>query len=219
MSVNIAQVARTRHTTKAFDPTRKIPQDQIDQLREVLRLAPSSVNSQPWHFVMLASDDAKLKVAGLMQGGYAYNAAKVRDASHVMILCARADLDADYLGALLEQEDQDGRFATPEAKATQGEVRGYYVNLHREESKDVHFWAQKQTYLALGALLLAAGTLAIDACPMEGFDGTAIDAELGLAERGLASLVMVALGYSGDADFNAALPKSRFSESSVFTDL
>jgi nitroreductase / dihydropteridine reductase len=185
----------------------------------VLRLAPSSVNSQPWHFIMVSSDAGKGRIAELMQGGFAYNASKVRNASHLIILCACTDLDDAHLTALLEQEDQDGRFATPAAKATQGDMRGYYVNLHRQQLKDVQIWAQKQVYLALGSLLLAAATLDVDACPMEGFDGAVLDEALGLSGRGLASLVMVALGYRSADDFNAALPKSRLPESMVFTDL
>ena len=36
-----------------------------------------------------------------------------------------------------------------------------------------------------------------------------MDAEFGLADKGLHSVVLVALGRSSAADFNAALPKSR----------
>ena len=57
--------------------------------------------------------------------------------------------------------------------------------------------------------LTEAAALEIDACPMEGIDPAALNAALGLAERGYGAVVMVALGYRGEADFNANLPKSR----------
>ena len=47
----------------------------------------------------------------------------------------------------------------------------------------------------------------------------ALDAALGLRDKGLRSVVMVALGYSGEDDFNARLPKSRLSETLLFTDI
>jgi nitroreductase/dihydropteridine reductase len=47
----------------------------------------------------------------------------------------------------------------------------------------------------------------------------ALDAALGLRDKGLRSVVMVALGYSGEDDFNAKLPKSRLAEALLFTDL
>jgi hypothetical protein len=51
-AVNLSEIARRRHTSKAFDPSRTIPAETMDQLRTLLRYAPSSVNSQPWHFVI-----------------------------------------------------------------------------------------------------------------------------------------------------------------------
>jgi nitroreductase/dihydropteridine reductase len=54
---------------------------------------------------------------------------------------------------------------------------------------------------------------------MEGFDVAAVDAALGLREKGLRAVVMVALGYRGEGDFNAKLPKSRLPDAAVFTDI
>ena len=217
--MHIAQIATTRRTCKAFDPARKIPQALIEDLRTVLRFAPSSVNAQPWHYIVAASDAGKERIAATLQGGYAYNAPKVRQASHVVVLCAKADLDAAHLAAVLDQEDADGRFANPEAKTTQSNARNFYVGLHRDQRQDLDVWIDRQVYIALGTLLQAAAALGVDACPMEGIDVAALDAALGLPEKGLRSVVLVALGYRSDDDFNGKLPKSRLAERVVFTDL
>ncbi len=76
---------------------------------------------------------------------------------------------------------------------------------------------EKQTYLALGTLLLGAVSLGVDATPMEGFDSRRLDEELGLREQGFTSLVLVSLGYRADSDFNASLPKSRLPAERLFT--
>lgn len=217
--MNIVAYAQKRHTTKAFDASRAIPEDTIEQLRTLLRNSPSSVNSQPWHFVIAGSAEAKARIAKATQGGFAYNEQKVLRASHVIVLCARTDLDADYLHRVLEQEDADGRFATPQAKAGQQQSRQGYVDIHRYAQKDLQSWMEKQVYLALGTLLLGAATLGLDACPMEGFDMRILDAELDLHARGYTSLVLVSLGYHGEDDFNANLPKSRLPAAAVFTEL
>ncbi|WP_027820469.1 oxygen-insensitive NAD(P)H-dependent nitroreductase NfsB [Paraburkholderia bannensis] len=216
--MNLTRFAKNRHATKAFDPARKIPAAVIDELKELIRFSPSSVNSQPWHFVVAESDAARARVAKSMQPGYAYNEAKVTRASHVMVLCVRKDMDEAHLDAVLAQEEADGRFASAEAKTTQQNTRGFYVNLHRERD-DLSAWMEKQAYLALGTLLIGASTLEIDACPMEGFDAKALDEELGLAARGLTAIVVVGLGYRSADDFNAKLPKSRLTTEAVFTDL
>lgn len=217
--MNIAQVATTRRTCKAFDPSRKIPEATMADLRTVLRFAPASVNSQPWHFIVASSDEGKARIAATLAGNYAYNAPKVAKCSHVVVLCAKTDLDDSHLAAVLEQEEKDGRFPTPEGKVTQNNSRSFYVKIHRDDKNDLDVWIDRQIYIALGNLLMAAGALGVDACPMEGIDVKALDDALGLREKGLRSVVMVALGYSGADDFNARLPKSRLSAESVFTEL
>jgi nitroreductase/dihydropteridine reductase len=215
--MNIAHHAQRRHTSKAFDPSRTIPEATINELQTLLRFSPSSVNSQPWHFVLAQTDAGKARIAKATQPGYTYNESKIRNASHVLVLCARTGIDDAHLNALLDQEQQDGRFATPQARQGQSNSRQLYVNLHKYDQKDLQHWMEKQVYLALGTLLLGAATLEIDACPMEGFDQRLLDAELGLHAQGLTSVVLVALGYRSAEDFNAGLPKSRLPATSVFT--
>jgi nitroreductase/dihydropteridine reductase len=215
MTLNDA-VAR-RHTVKAFEQGKSLPQDEIETLLNVLRNSPSSVNSQPWHFVVASTEAGREQIAASTDGAFAYNSPKVRNASHVIALCMRTDLDEAHLQNILDQEDADGRYAKPESKANNDMVRRSYVDMHRYESRDVPQWMEKQVYLALGGLLLGAAMLGIDATPMEGFDQRALDKELGLREQGFTSVVLVSLGYRSDADFNAALPKSRLPREEIFT--
>ena len=217
--MNVADIARRRYTTKAFDASRKISDADMAQISEVLRCAPSSVNSQPWHFIIAASEAGKAQVAQGMQGTFAYNAPKVNNASHVVVLCARETLDDAHLSAVVGTEDADGRFATPDARATQDKTRRFYVNLHQNEWQDEQLWMDKQVYIVLGSLLFAAGALNIDACPMEGFDAAALDAALDLKARGLRSVLVVALGYRSAEDFNAKLPKSRLPAAAVISEI
>jgi nitroreductase/dihydropteridine reductase len=217
--LDIARIATTRHTCKAFDPARKLTGAQVEALKTVLRFAPSSVNSQPWHFVIAGTDAGKARVARGTAGDYAYNTAKISQASHVVVLCRRLALDEPHLDALLAQESSDGRFASDDARAGQDKTRRMYVDLHRKTLNDAGEWMEKQVYLALGMLLQAAGALGLDACPMEGFDRDALDAALGLRERGLTAVVLAAIGHRSEADFNARLPKSRLADAAVFTEL
>ena len=215
--MEIATLAKTRYTTKAFDATRTIPQASINILLEHLRHSPSSVNSQPWHFVVASDDAGKAVVAQGTHGNFAYNEAKVRNASHVIVLCTRTRMSEEHLQAVLAKEERDGRFKDADAKAGQDAIRRGYVNLHNHDLKDIQHWMEKQTYLALGTLLVGAASLGLDATPMEGFDAKKLDEALGLREKGFTSLVVVSLGYRSETDFNAKLPKSRLAAESVFT--
>ncbi|SEU08165.1 oxygen-insensitive NAD(P)H nitroreductase [Pseudomonas graminis] len=215
--MQLTALAKSRYTTKAYDASRKIPQETIHELLEQLRHSPSSVNSQPWHFVVASDEQGKARVAKSAEGGFAYNEAKMLNASHVIVFCTRTEMPESHLHAVLAQEEADGRFASDEAKAGQDKTRRGYVDMHKFDQKDLQHWMEKQTYLALGTLLLGAASLGLDATPMEGFDFKKLDEELGLRDQGFTSLVVVSLGYRSDSDFNAKLPKSRLPAETVFT--
>ena len=208
-----------RYTTKAFDPERRLDAAQLAQIETLLRYSPSSTNAQPWHFILAGSDEGKARIAQATQGFYSFNDAKIRRASHVVVLCTRAQIDDSHLLQVLAQEDQDGRFANAEAREGQHRGRSHFVNAHRFQLRDSVHWMEKQVYLALGMLLLGVAAMEIDACPIEGFDAVALDEALGLRQHGLVPSVIVALGYSAADDFNAALPKSRLPADSVITRL
>lgn len=214
--MNLASVAQQRYSTKAYDADRRIPQSEIDDLLTGLRYCPSSVNTQPWHFVVASNAEGKARIADTLQGSYAYNVPKVLHASHVIVFCVREDLSAEYLQQLLEQEARDGRFRDAEAKEMQNKARTMYVELHRRQ-QDLAPWMEKQVYLAVGGLLLGAALKGLDATPMEGIDPAAIDAALALPQQGYRCLLLVSLGYHSAQDFNAALPKSRLPAETVIS--
>lgn len=66
--MDIVQAAKSRYSTKVFDPTRKLPQEKIDAVKELIRFSPSSVNSQPWHFILASTEEGKQRIAKAAQG-------------------------------------------------------------------------------------------------------------------------------------------------------
>ncbi|QYJ94467.1 oxygen-insensitive NAD(P)H nitroreductase [Shewanella spartinae] len=207
-----------RYTTKAFDPSRKIADDKIEEIKQLLRMSPSSTNSQPWHFVLASTEEGKAQIAEATSD-FAFNTAKILNASHVLVLCTKTNMDEAHLLKVLEQEDADGRFADEAAKQGQHNGRSFFANMHRIELKDSQHWMEKQVYLALGTLLLGASLLDIDATPIEGFNATKLNQVLDLPAKGYAASVVVALGYHSEDDFNAKLPKSRLPIETLFTEI
>lgn len=216
--MDIISVALKRHSTKAFDASKKLTADEAEKLKTLLQYSPSSTNSQPWHFIVASTAEGKARVAKSAAGGYVFNERKMLDASHVVVFCAKTAMDDVWLDAVLEQEDADGRFATPEAKAGNNKGRRYFADMHRVDMKDDHQWMAKQVYLNVGNFLLGVGALGLDAVPIEGFDANVLDEEFGLREKGFTSLVVVPVGHHSVEDFNAALPKSRLPLSTTLTE-
>ena len=214
---NITEAMNWRYSTKAFDANKKISAADFQSLKDILRLSPSSTNIQPWHFVIADDEAGKARVAKGTQGMFDFNTAKVKDASHVIIFCSRIYADDEFLHEVLDQEDTDGRFAEPKFKEQMHQVRKMFLDIRRYEQKDEPHWLVEQVYLNMGALLLGAATLGIDAVPMEGADLKALDEEFELRSKGYTAVAVISLGYRSEDDFNADLPKSRLSEASIIT--
>ncbi|MEH6712042.1 MAG: oxygen-insensitive NAD(P)H nitroreductase [Paraglaciecola polaris] len=213
--MNLIEVVKTRYSVKEFDSTKKISSADFEQVKALLRYSPSSVNLQPWHFVISDNAQGKQRISKGTQGFYIFNQAKVLDASHVIVVCARTSADETFLTHILDKEDKDGRFAEQQFRDGQHMGRKVFANIHHYDVKDFQHWMEKQVYLNMGALLLGVAAMGIDAVPMEGSDAKAIDEEFGLREKGFTALAIVALGYRKETDFNASLPKSRLSESEI----
>lgn len=212
--MNIAEISAKRFTTKKYDSTKKISDEHIKQLCDVLRNSPSSVNSQPWHFFVISSKEAKQKILPAISE---FNHDRITNASHVVVFCAKTNLSEDHMKAILNQEDKDGRFATAEIKQANDDGRHYFVGLNSKTPQEQFNWESKQVYIALGNLLLGATCLGINSTPIEGFNPSALDEALNLKSKGLSSVVVASLGYHADDDFNYKLPKSRLNEKETFT--
>lgn len=218
MQLSIQDALQRRYASKAFDASKTLPDAVVRQILDVLRWTPSSTNIQPWHFIVASTPAGKARMAKGAAGSYSYNEAKILNASHVVLMCSRVSADDTHLQQVLAAEEQAGRFAgKPEAAAMAHATRVSYHDFHRFEKKDVSHWLEKQVYLNLGSLLLAAGLLDIDAVPLEGINHQVLDAEFDLNARDLTAVVAVALGYRADDDFNAGLPKARLAADDIFT--
>ncbi|WP_319379806.1 oxygen-insensitive NAD(P)H nitroreductase [Thiomicrorhabdus sp.] len=215
--MNLIDIAKRRYATKKFDGNKRIPDEVFAQIKELLRFSPSSVNSQPWHFIIADNPQGKMRLAKGAEGAYAANHPKILNASHVILFCAKTQMEDDYLDKVTDQEARDGRFPNSESRAGVRKARAFYADLHRVTFNDTECWMQKQVYLNLGTILLGAGVLGVDAVPIEGVDMAVLNEEFALTEKGYSAQAVVALGYHTEDDFNASLPKSRLPEAEIFT--
>ncbi len=86
--MDIVQAAKSRYSTKVFDPTRKLPQEKVDAVKELIRFSPSSVNSQPWHFILASTEEGKQRIAKAAQENYAIQCCEdLECVTRVGVLC------------------------------------------------------------------------------------------------------------------------------------
>jgi nitroreductase / dihydropteridine reductase len=215
--MDIIKFAEKRYATKSFNSDLKIESEIMNKIESLLKLSPSSINTQPWHYIIAGSKEGKELIAESATDLYSYNKPKILNASHVIVFCTKTSFDEDYMEKLLDREEEEGRFKNKTAKEKQHSLKSYFADMHKYELKDSKEWMERQVYLAVGFFLMGAAALGVDTCPMEGFDDKILNRVLGLSKKGYEATVLAAIGYRNSDDFNAALPKSRLPEESVIT--
>ncbi len=187
------ETAKQRYTTKKYDSEAIISEEKIAELKEIIRLSPSSINSQPWKFLFVSAGEMKQRLAGASY----WNAQKINEASHLVVFCALTDVE---------------RFET-QIKNTlpEGSINYYKQFLRSKGELHVKSWMKQQVYLSLGFFLAACAANGIDATPMEGIENEIYDEILGL--QGYQTLFAVAIGYRDGEDTNqpSMTAKSRLS--------
>lgn len=88
--MDLLNTVKSRYTTKAYDPE-KNSQEKFNKLLEILRFTPSSVNIQPWHFLVADNPTAKERIAKALTGRYAYNAPRFLS-HHILLYFVREQI-------------------------------------------------------------------------------------------------------------------------------
>ncbi|MCK5334960.1 MAG: nitroreductase family protein [Gammaproteobacteria bacterium] len=203
-----------RHTTKKYDASKKIPQEDLDVLFEAMRLSASSINSQPWKFVVIESSEAKQRLSKTFANQNQYNQSHVFDSSQTILFAYNPHYTRDDYAVVVDKGIEDKR-TKPEDR--ESAFAGFkFAELNTDETGNTSSWTKAQTYLALGNTLHTLARLKIDSTPMEGINVDLVNEEFKKELDGYQCDVALAIGYHhpGD-DYNAKLPKSRLSLDSI----
>lgn len=203
-----------RHTTKKYDAGRKIPQEDLDVLFEAMRLSASSINSQPWKFVVIESDEARERMHKTFAHKYQFNQPHVFDCSQIILFAYNPRYTRDDYAEVVDKGIEDKR-TKPEDR--EGAFGGFmFAELNTDETGNTSNWTKAQTYLALGNTLHTLARLKIDATPMEGIDTDLVNEAFKKELDGYQCDVALAIGYHHpEEDYNAKLPKSRRNSNSI----
>lgn len=198
-----------RYATKQFDPDQIIPGDTWSAIEESLVLTPSSFGLQPWHFVVVESQDLKEELLP-----HSWNQSQVTECSHFVVLAAKSRTADEEIDAWIDRMVEVRGGERDSLAAYRDMMAGFLEQMDPAEQLQ---WSKLQTYIALGQLMTTASVLGIDACPMEGFLPAEYNRILGLPEKGLTASVACALGYRAEADKYATAPKVRFPKKELLT--
>lgn len=189
--MSFIELMKNRYTTKKYNTSKKIKKEEIAELKRILQLSPSSINSQPWKFSFVSNESIKQKLSEVSW----LNTNKIIDCDTVVVFSRINSV------TLFEKQIED--------ELPKGAVDYYKEFIKPQSEEHIKSWFDRQVYLALGIFLSACAEMGIDATPMEGIEPSKYDSILN--QKNHAAIVAVAIGYRDKDDFNqpSKNPKSR----------
>jgi nitroreductase len=176
-----------RYAAKKMDATKAVSQDKVNRIIEAARLAPTSSGLQPFEVIVVTNKDIRTQIQAV-----AHNQAQVTEGSHLLVFAAWDTYTADRINHMFDLTNAE-RGGTNEGWEN---YRQMLLKNYPARDAQVNFeHAARQTYIALGASLIAAAFEEVDSTPMEGFDPKSVDDILGLGAKGLRSVALLPLGY------------------------
>jgi len=208
---NFIQDANWRYATKKFDNTKKVSKEDLETLKEAIRLSASSYGLQPYKVFIIENPAIRAQIQPV-----AWGQSQIVDASHVVVFANIIDFGDTEIDASIKN--------TTETRGIPSDALKGYVDFMKSKISTLpvetrNTWTEKQTYLAMGNLLNAAAELKIDVTPMEGFEAEKVNEILGLDKLGLNAALLATIGYRHEEDATQHYKKVRKSNEELFINL
>lgn len=164
-----------------------VPEALLQQLYELFKWGPTSVNANPARVLFVRTEEAKRRLYPALMDS---NVPQVQDAPVAAIVCYD-EAFTDKLPELFPHYDAKPLF--------DGDPKLAYDTAFRNSS------------LQGAYLILAARALGLDVCPMSGFDNAKVDAEF-LSGTTWRSNFICTLGYGDEAGLYPRGPRVAYEE-------
>ncbi|CAI3154343.1 putative malonic semialdehyde reductase RutE [Acinetobacter calcoaceticus] len=161
--------------------------EQIQQIYDLVKMAPTSANCSPARFVFLTTPEAKQKLKPALSSG---NVEKTMTAP-VTVLVATDTKFYEKLPKLFPYADAKSWFTSSEAMA--------------------HETAFRNSSLQAAYLIMACRSLGLDTGPMSGFDAKQVD-ELFFAHTHHHVNLIINIGYGDNQKVYKRLPRLSFED-------
>jgi nitroreductase len=165
----------------------KVPQEKIDNILEAISLSASSMGLQPYTIIAVENEEVKRKLQPA-----AYNQPQIVESSHLLVFAAWEDVTKEHVDDYIADIVKTRNVSAESLDAFKASLMNIVESRSQQQKYE---WAARQAYIAFGTAITAAAVDEVDATPMEGFQPEAVDEILGLKEKGLRSVTILALGF------------------------
>lgn len=205
--MKLLEALEWRYATKLFDKSYKLTNEELELLKDVIRLSASSYGLQPYKVVIIKDEELKAKLKPVSN-----NQEQITSCSHLFVFCTLKTISEKYIS---EYSELKGTTLNLDQDRISG-MKNYMISIINNKSEsEQENWTAKQAYIALGNLLAGCAELGLDSCPMEGFDIKGYNDILNI-EEDYTVAVITAVGKRSEEDKYQYLKKVRKPENRIF---
>ena len=214
MSHQIITDLNNRYTAKKYDEEKRISQEDMAIIKEAIRLSASSINSQPWKFIVIESDEAKQRLHDSFENKHQFNQHHAKEASHTILFAYDPKFTKEKFVKRVDAEVASGLLPEDMRENFMGAYA--FAEANTDENGNNAAWTKAQVYLALGNVMHTLARLGIASTPMEGVDPNMLGELFKDDLDGHVCEVPLAMGYPDtEQDWNHGLPKARLPKDDV----
>ncbi|WP_062232780.1 nitroreductase family protein [Fictibacillus sp. FJAT-27399] len=202
---NFNDIVTGRRSIRYYDPSVKISKEEMTEILNKATMAPSSVNMQPWRFLVMESDEAKATLAPLAR----FNNSQVETSS--AMIAVFGDLNNFDKGEEIYSKAVELGYMPQDVKEQMmGRLTAHFDTLDPE--------VNKETVLIDGGLvsmnlMLAARAHGYDTCPIGGYEKDKISEAFGLDKDRYVPVMLISIGKAANTGYpSVRLPVEEVAE-------
>ncbi|WP_298834270.1 nitroreductase family protein [uncultured Planococcus sp.] len=189
------EIVNGRRSIKQYDPTVKISREEMSEILAQASKAPSSINMQPWRFLVIDTVEGKEKLAPLAS----FNLEKVMSASAVIAVFGDRQ-NFDYAEEIYGKAVEHG-YMPEEVKEFQlNYFRPLYEGISDEQMKDI---VMLDSGLVAMQLMLVARAFGYDTNPIGGYEKDKIAEAFGMEKDRYIPVMLISIGKALNEGFQS----------------
>ncbi|MEI7024853.1 nitroreductase family protein [Paenibacillus sp. y28] len=182
------EITYGRRSVKAYNPEVKISKEEMTDILMGATRAPSSINMQPWRFLVIESKEGKEKLASLAK----FNQTQVLTSSAVIAVFADMK-NVEYLDEIFENAVKLGYMPQDVMDMQLNFVKPYYNTISAADLRDVNLI---DAGLVSMQLMLVARAHGYDTNPIGGYEKDKIAEAFDLDKDRYQPIMLISIGQA-----------------------
>ncbi|MDV7801018.1 nitroreductase family protein [Enterococcus hirae] len=192
---DFSSVVFGRKSVRVYDETVKISHEEMLEMIQETTTALSSVNMQPWRFVVAESEKAKAKLKPLIRFNTRQN-----DTSSAMVMIF-GDMNCyEYGEEIYDQAVAEGKMPAEVRDQQLAAILPYYQNFTREQMNDV---VKIDASLAAMQFMLVARSHGYETNPIGGFEADQLAEAFDLDKERYVPVMILSVGKAVEEGYES----------------